>query len=434
MVFKMLIDPGHNREFDNRVGTYSEATTMLALAKVIKAYGESNYMMQIDLTRTTMDPLVWGSNSADLSARAARSKGYDLFYSVHSDASGDKAVQGGTLYGDINPANADHALFTKIAAAVAAATGTKTNGVRYRSGESSWSIYQKPTAGKSNYYAVLREGQAKVALLMEHGFHTNAKEADLLRSIQVQNKIAMNVIDTIASHYKIPRRFATQTPIMGKPTTTIDQMQAYVIANKANNLAVDLAPLFWEIAVKAGVDPAVIFAQSCKETGFYNFGGVLDASFKNPCGLKTAMGGSNDDPNAHQRFATWEQGIIAQADHLALYAGAPGYPKASTPDPRQFASIKGVAQTVEQLGGPGRWAPSLTYGTDIVRRMKDLTSTPTKESTPVETKPVEKKPLDVAQQWAVDAGIMADRRWDEPLTKQETAWVLRDLVRKVIQK
>ncbi|MGO0807090.1 hypothetical protein ACTPEF_24150, partial [Clostridioides difficile] len=38
-------------------------------------------------------------------------------------------------------------------------------------------------------------------------------------------------------------------------------------------------------------------AQSAKETGFCNFGGVLDASFKNPCGLKTSVGGSDTDKN-----------------------------------------------------------------------------------------------------------------------------------------
>jgi N-acetylmuramoyl-L-alanine amidase len=109
----------------------------------------------------------------------------------------------------------------------------------------------------------------------------------------------------------------------------------------------------------------VAYAQSALETGFGNFGGVINASFRNSCGLKTTQGGGNDDPNAHQRFPSWYTGVIACIDHLALYAGAPGYPKASTPDPRHFPSVYGTAPTVERLGG--RWAPSPTYGTRIVR-------------------------------------------------------------------
>jgi hypothetical protein len=57
--------------------------------------------------------------------------------------------------------------------------------------------------------------------------------------------------------------------------------------------------------------------------------------------------------------------VIACIDHLALYAGAPTYPRPNSPDPRHFESIYAVAPTVERLGG--RWAPAPDYGTSIVR-------------------------------------------------------------------
>ncbi|HZK57045.1 MAG TPA: cell wall hydrolase, partial [Clostridia bacterium] len=90
----------------------------------------------------------------------------------------------------------------------------------------------------------------------------------------------------------------------------------------------------------------------------------------NPCGMKTSAGGPNNDPSAHQRFGTWEQGIRAQVGHLALYAGADGYPQGDTPDPRHFAYLHGTAKTVEELGG--KWAGSATYGTDIVKMMEEI--------------------------------------------------------------
>ena len=60
------------------------------------------------------------------------SEGYDLMYSLHTDASEDPEVQGSTLYGDINPKNANHELFEAITEAIEEATGFETKGVRYR--------------------------------------------------------------------------------------------------------------------------------------------------------------------------------------------------------------------------------------------------------------------------------------------------------------
>jgi hypothetical protein len=118
------------------------------------------------------------------------------------------------------------------------------------------------------------------------------------------------------------------------------------------------------------VRPELAYAQAAKETNFGRFTGVLDASFRNPCGLKRTAGGGNHDPGAHRRFRTWKQGVTAHLDHLALYAGASGYPKRGTPDPRHFAFLHGKAPTVQALGGA--WAPSRTYGREIVRMAGEI--------------------------------------------------------------
>ena len=169
----------------------------------------------------------------------------------------------------------------------------------------------------------------------------------------------------------------TKTPILGKSTSNIDQMQAWAKNKNAHDKFIELAPVYYRISKEAGVNPIVSYTQSAKETGYFKFGGVLDISFKNPCGMKVGKGGHDLDPNAHKRFKSWEEGIQAQVDHLALYAGAKGYPKKDTPDPRHFSYLHGKAKTVESLGG--YWAPSKKYGTDIVKMMKDLESTPYKK-------------------------------------------------------
>lgn len=159
---------------------------------------------------------------------------------------------------------------------------------------------------------------------------------------------------------------ALGTFIVGSARTNWENAQLWAARAKATSEFVGLAPLYWQIApTRGGVRPDVAYAQAAKETGYGRFGGVIDASFHNPCGMKITAGGSNSDPEAHQRFATWADGITACIDHLALYAGAPGYPRVDTPDPRHFAFLTGVAPTVEGLGG--RWAPNPDYGNSIVR-------------------------------------------------------------------
>ena len=122
----------------------------------------------------------------------------------------------------------------------------------------------------------------------------------------------------------------------------------------------------WGNARRIGIDGAVFVAQAAKETGFGKFGGVIDASFFNSGGLKTTAGGDNSDPAAHQRFRDWNRGTRAHCAHLALYAGVVTVAQAKRlGDPRAFAEVRGVAPTVQELGGT--WAPARDYGRSIVR-------------------------------------------------------------------
>lgn len=232
----------------------------------------------------------------------------------------------------------------------------------------------------ANFY-VLRATRMAAALT-ELGFISNPQDAAVIRSKQKQ--IALSVAKGILKHLGIryvaekptPAPVPTPKPgfnIMSKTNATIEQMKEWAKKKGAVKLFIDLAPSFYEISNKVGVNPLVTYCQSAKETGYMKFGGVLNASFKNPCGLKTKDGGGNNDPNAHQRFKSWEEGIQAQVDHLALYAGAPGYPKPNTPDPRHFPFIRGTAKTVQALGG--KWAPAGSYGEDIVRMISELEKT-----------------------------------------------------------
>ncbi|MBH7767244.1 cell wall-binding repeat-containing protein [Clostridioides difficile] len=163
-----------------------------------------------------------------------------------------------------------------------------------------------------------------------------------------------------------------ETSILGQPTASLEACLKWAKSKKANDLFIELIPILYDTAVQEGVNPVLAVAQSAKETGFCNFGGVLDASFKNPCGLKTSVGGSDTDKNAHSRFDTWEEGILAQIQHLCLYAGQDGYPLSNPVDPRYEKSLFGKAKTVESLSN--NWAGG-QYGQDLVRMMGEIEAT-----------------------------------------------------------
>ncbi|EKQ50501.1 MULTISPECIES: N-acetylmuramoyl-L-alanine amidase [unclassified Clostridium] len=163
----------------------------------------------------------------------------------------------------------------------------------------------------------------------------------------------------------------TDYKIISDSKVTAKQAKKWAKSKGATQTFINLADLYFEYASDhGGVNPAIAYVQSAKETGFGKFGGVLDESFHNPCGLKTEAGGDNTDPNAHQKFDSWDEGVQAHLDHLALYAGASGYPRDDTYDPRHFVTIKGNATTVNSLSG--KWAPSATYGEEISKLYEDL--------------------------------------------------------------
>lgn len=380
-----MLDPGHGTGSTHNRGSLigNEGDNNWEFAQVLKKELEK-YGIKVGTTRPNK------ASDPGLSARGQMAKGYDLFISLHSNASGNASVRGVEIFPDTNPVVDDHQLADNLCKAIAG-VGTPNRGVRY------WSLspekYQTglTKAPKlSNYFAVLRSNLAsRYAMLVEFVYHTNKTDCQLY--VNKRQELAEATAKTIASYYglaKANNTYKTKTPIANqKPTVSIEQMKEWARVKKANKLFIDLTETFYNVALGRNLDPALLYAQSAKETAYMNFGGVLDASFNNPCGLKTHTGGGNYDPNAHQRFKNWEQGIKAQADHLNLYAGADGYPMKDSPDPRHFPSIKGTAKTVEELGG--KWAGARNYGTSIVDRMEEIKTIKTKE---VEKLREDKKP------------------------------------------
>ena len=154
--------------------------------------------------------------------------------------------------------------------------------------------------------------------------------------------------------------------ILNKPTATYAQCETWLRKKTDCQLAHQCLPILWKAAVSNGIDPVVLIAQAMTETGFFKFGGVIDASYKNTCGLKTTKGGGDYAASAHMRFKSWEDGIQAHSDHLALYNG-------TTKDPRHFPYLHGKCKTVKSL--KGTWATDPQYDVKLEKMINDIRNT-----------------------------------------------------------
>jgi len=243
---------------------------------------------------------------------------------------------------------------------IAGTRNTPRFGIRYFFGSSDVSarvragVYRFPAVAVGTHRALTVEVTAKP---------TAPVRSKVAVGIRVTSEMDPTAVDRVKA--VVYRSRGVETPIEGASFTNQATAERWAENQGASARFRLNAALYWELAPPRGIRPEVAYSQSAKETGYGHFGGVIDASFRNPCGLKTTAGGDNDDPNAHMHFTTWRQGITACIDHLALYAGAPGYPRSDTPDPRHFPSVYATAPTVERLGG--HWAPDPDYGRSIVR-------------------------------------------------------------------
>lgn len=144
--------------------------------------------------------------------------------------------------------------------------------------------------------------------------------------------------------------------ILGKAEATAEQMAAYLLSKnpkpKIYMAVLDFCQLFLSIAAQEGVRGDALFAQSCKETANFKYGGTVIPEQNNYAGLgtinKCTMGAC---------FKDEATGILAQAQHAKGYATKDALSMECV-DPRYNLLVRygkaGTAENWEDLGG--KWA------------------------------------------------------------------------------
>ena len=204
MAIKICLDAGHYGKYNrsNVYPSYYESDMTWKLHLLLKKELEK-YGFAVITTR--------GNKDVDLSldARGMKSKGCDLFLSLHSNASSTESVERAVVipYQDINWTDIDdksRAIAEKLGACVKNVMGL-----------SSYQVYMKKSDidrdgnGKldDEYYGVLY-GARKVGtpgVIIEHGFHTNTKCAKWLSVDSNLEKLAKAEADVIADYFGVKK-------------------------------------------------------------------------------------------------------------------------------------------------------------------------------------------------------------------------------------
>lgn len=150
--------------------------------------------------------------------------------------------------------------------------------------------------------------------------------------------------------------------ILGETIVLPEDMCAFVRQyNPAFSL--EVAEAYWDIAERYGVRGDVALCQAILETGWFKFmdGTLVTPEQFNYCGLGVTGAGERGN-----FFATMEEGVTAQIQHLYAYATCWELPEGERLVDQRFQLVKrGCAPTWEDLSG--RWAMNRRYGRDIMR-------------------------------------------------------------------
>ncbi len=233
---------------------------------------------------------------------------------------------------------------------------------------------------------------------------------DLSRFSEEQIQSLQKMLDELRKYNKeitLPDGTRIKTwelEIMGQPIATAEQLKAWLMKETPRIKAkmeqqygrpfypmpLELVDLYLKIGSEYGIRGDLAFCQAVKETGYFQFTGLVQPWQNNYCGLwatGSACTGQEPlngaDPQAVRFeagvhgaiFASPEAGVEAHIQHLYAYATKEPLPNGKTLlDPRFRLVARGVAPT--WVGLNARWAvPGTTYGQSIIHDywMKALT-------------------------------------------------------------
>lgn len=190
MAIKIMLDAGHYTKYNQSkvYKEYYEGNAMWDLQGLLKEELEK-YGFIVATTRNNRD------TDVSVTTRGTKSKGYDLFLSLHSNACDTESVDRAVI---IKGYDMDNVLSDKLGQAL-----TSTMSLKQKH-----QIMVKKNDAGNDYYGVLRGAKSvgtKNRILIEHGFHTNTATAKWLCNKDNLRKVAQKEAEVIADYFGVKK-------------------------------------------------------------------------------------------------------------------------------------------------------------------------------------------------------------------------------------
>ena len=217
---KICLDAGHYGKYNQSpaIPEYYESDMAWKLHIKLKAYLET-YGIEVITTRKSQN------ENLGLTARGKKSKGCDLFLSIHSNAAGSKVNESIDYPIAFVPIDGSaNELGELLAKCIWQIIGTQQAGR---------SESKKSSKGNWNYYSVIN-GAAAVGvpgIILEHSFHTNTKVTKWLLNDKNLDMLAKAEAGVIAEYFNIKDPVKIELPILsnGAEGATVKALQTLLI-------------------------------------------------------------------------------------------------------------------------------------------------------------------------------------------------------------
>ncbi len=156
-------------------------------------------------------------------------------------------------------------------------------------------------------------------------------------------------------------------PIIGWGRSSANQLIQFFSATRKqfdSRYVQNVARTYVQESAIEGVNSDIAFCQMCIETNYLRFGGQVQQSQNNFCGL-----GATDGGGQGESFESIRLGVRAHIQHLKAYASTKPLNR-RTVDPRFDRVKRGSVVTVQDLAGT--WATDPQYGHKIVQKLLEM--------------------------------------------------------------
>ena len=205
MAIKICLDAGHYTRYNKGiVSGYYEGDAMWELHNYLKTELES-YGFVVGVTRTDKN------KDLAVSDRGLKSKGYDLFLSLHSNAATGQSADYVALYhlvkDDTTTADEKSMAVAKVLAPVIASLMGVKQGYQVLTRSVDFDR-DKDGQFNDNYYGVLHGADLAntPGVIIEHSFHTNPAACKWLMDSNNLKKLAAAEAKALADHYGLKKQ------------------------------------------------------------------------------------------------------------------------------------------------------------------------------------------------------------------------------------